>query len=71
LDLDCCWRADYFELIVNTLEENFIFRGCWGSSKNWLELKNDPQLSDLPKSVKHSVKKYFPHENIPFAESHT
>jgi hypothetical protein len=47
-DSDCCYRADNFELILTTLEASFIFRGCWSSSKIWLELNIDPTLSNLP-----------------------
>ncbi len=37
----------YFELILTTLEASFIFWGIWSSSKNWLELKIEPPLSNL------------------------
>ncbi len=56
-NLDRCKRAKYFESILTTLEDSFIFCGSWESSKNWLELKIEPptlsNLITLPKSVKH------------------
>ncbi len=36
-----------FESILTTFEASFIFRGSWGSIKNWLELKIEPPLADL------------------------
>ncbi len=37
---------------MTTLEASFIFEGSWGSNKNWLKLKIDPTLANLPKSEK-------------------
>jgi hypothetical protein len=57
-DLDYCKQSVYFESILTTFEARFIFYGGWGSSKNWLELKIEPPLSNLAslrKSVKNNV----------------
>ncbi len=37
-----------------TFKVNVVFRGCWGSGKNWLKLKIEPTVSkfSLLKSVK-------------------
>ncbi len=55
-DLDRFQQAN-FKSILTTLEESFIFKGCWGSSKNWLELLNRSTIvkHSLPVLVKHSV----------------
>ncbi len=37
----------YIELILTTLEATAIFWGSWGSSKNQLELKIEPELTNL------------------------
>jgi hypothetical protein len=44
-----------FESTLTTFEASFIFRGSWGSIKNWLELKIEPPLADFAKSLKHTV----------------
>ncbi len=31
-----------FELILTTIIVIVIFRGCWGSSENWLKLNIEP-----------------------------
>jgi hypothetical protein len=35
-----------FESTLTTFEASFIFRGSWGSIKNWLEHKIQPPLAD-------------------------
>ncbi len=47
MDLDPCWRANYFESIFTTFEASFIFWGSRGSSKNRLVFKIEPALSNL------------------------
>jgi hypothetical protein len=42
-----CLEANYFDMILTTLEASFILLGSWSSSKNWLELKIEPPLSNL------------------------
>jgi hypothetical protein len=46
-----------FEPILTTIIARIAALFRWGSSKNWLELKIEPQKSklSLPKSVKHTV----------------
>jgi hypothetical protein len=43
--------------ILATFVVSVIFRGGWGSSKKWLELKIEPTYKQfsLPKSVKRTV----------------
>ncbi len=41
-DLDQSSEMIYFESILTTFEESFIFQGSWDGSKNWLELKIGP-----------------------------
>jgi hypothetical protein len=36
-----------FKLNLTTFIVSIIFRGCWGSSENWLKLKIDPPLANL------------------------
>jgi hypothetical protein len=36
-----------FESTLTTFKASFIFRGSWGSIKNWLKLKIKPQMADL------------------------
>jgi hypothetical protein len=38
-DLDRCYRADYFRLILTTLEANFIFKAAGTVAKIALSLK--------------------------------
>ncbi len=47
MDLDHCQQTNCLESISATFEVSFIFWGSWGSSKNWLELKIEPPLSNL------------------------
>jgi hypothetical protein len=55
-NLDCV--SDPIILInFDCLRSELHFKGCWGSSKNWLGLKNRSTIVkfSLLKSVKHSV----------------
>jgi hypothetical protein len=36
-----------FESTLTTFVVRFIFRGSWGSIKNWLKHKIAPQMADL------------------------
>jgi hypothetical protein len=58
-DIDQGSKMTTFESILTTFRASIDFRGCLGSSKNWLEFKINPPLAkrSLPKSMKHTVAK--------------
>jgi len=52
-----------FELLLTIFEANFIFRGSWGSTENWLEPKTKPPSENLiklslSKSTLRTVKRF-------------
>jgi hypothetical protein len=54
-DLDQGSEMIIYKSILTTFIVSVVFRGSWGSSKNWLKLKIEPTVNkfSLLKSVKH------------------